>query len=170
MTEVKFERLSQFLHNPDWEATNNGAERAGRAFRHRQAPHFNLRKKEHIENAINVASCLRKNAALQPPPQPFHTCQRGRKRRMKWNVSATADVAAAPTKHVNPPLPRAAYMPITQSLSPWTIIVRKMTLTTGCTQLGYLARFQLLPARSSLLRSEGTHATAAQRVNPTVSG
>jgi transposase len=28
---MEFERLSQFLRNPHWEATNNGAERAGRA-------------------------------------------------------------------------------------------------------------------------------------------
>jgi hypothetical protein len=52
MTASKFERLSQFLRHPEWEATNNGAERTGRTFRHRQAPHFNLRTKEAIENAI----------------------------------------------------------------------------------------------------------------------
>jgi hypothetical protein len=40
---AQFERLSPFLRNPRWEATNNGAERAGQALRHRQAPHFNLR-------------------------------------------------------------------------------------------------------------------------------
>jgi transposase len=83
MTPAKFEQLSHFLHQPDWEATNNGAERAGRAFRHRQAPHFNLRKKEVIENSINVAACLGKKAALQPPSQPFHTCQRGRKKQQQ---------------------------------------------------------------------------------------
>jgi len=38
MMATEFERVSQFLHNPEWEATNNGAERGGRAFRHRQAP------------------------------------------------------------------------------------------------------------------------------------
>jgi transposase-like protein len=80
LTPAQFEQLSHFLHQPHWEATNNGAERAGRAFRHRQAPHFNLPKKEVIENSINVAASLRKKAALQPPSQPFHTCQRGRKK------------------------------------------------------------------------------------------
>lgn len=79
MTESKFEPLSQFLRHPDWEATNNGAERTGRAFRHRQAPHFNLRKPETIENAINVAACLRKAQVSRPQSQPFHTCQRGRR-------------------------------------------------------------------------------------------
>ena len=45
MTDARFEHLSPFLRNPRWEATNNGAERAGRAFRHGQAAHFNLRAK-----------------------------------------------------------------------------------------------------------------------------
>ena len=76
----KFERLSQFRRHPEWEATNNGAERGGRTFRHRQAPHFNLRTKEAIENAITVKACLDKEAATRPPPRPFHTCQRGRRK------------------------------------------------------------------------------------------
>jgi transposase len=80
MTDEKFERLSQFLRNPAWEATNNGAERGGRAFRHRQAPHFNLRKKEHIAAAINVTACLRRSSALRPSIPRFHRCQRGRRR------------------------------------------------------------------------------------------
>jgi transposase/transposase-like protein len=88
MTETKFERLSQFLRHPEWEATNNSAERAGRAFRHLQAPHFNLRKKESIENAINVTVCSRMNAALQSLSQPFHTCQRGRKQRQEHDIAA----------------------------------------------------------------------------------
>jgi transposase len=81
MTPAKFENLSQFLHQPEWEATNNGAERAGRAFRHRQAAHFNLRNKESIEGELNVSAYLRQQAALQPSPEPFHTCQRGRNRK-----------------------------------------------------------------------------------------
>jgi transposase-like protein len=90
MTAAKFESLSQFLRHPEWEATNNGAERAGRAFRHHQAPHFNLRKKESIENSINVIACLRKAGAVQPPPGPYHTCQRGRKRRNQTNTGMCA--------------------------------------------------------------------------------
>jgi transposase-like protein len=93
MTVIKFDRLSQFLRHPDWEATNNGAERAGRAFRHRQAPHFNLRKKESIENSINVIACLRKAAVVQPPLGPYHTCQRGRKRRGQINTVTCAMAA-----------------------------------------------------------------------------
>ena len=80
ITPSRFERVSQFLRNPEWKSTNNGAERTGRAFRHRQAPHFNLRRQESIENAIIVSACLQKEAAARPPPQPFHTCQRGRRK------------------------------------------------------------------------------------------
>lgn len=79
---AKFEQLSHFLQQPEWEATNNGAERAGRAFRHRQAPHFNLRSQEAISGTIKAGACLRKEAATRPPLQPLHTCQRGRKQRM----------------------------------------------------------------------------------------
>lgn len=78
VTPAKFEQLSQFLQQPEWEATNNGAERAGRAFRQRQAPHFNLRNPEAIANVLTVMACLRKEAATEPPSPPLHTCQRGR--------------------------------------------------------------------------------------------
>jgi transposase-like protein len=93
MTAAKFESLGQFLRHPDWEATNNGAERAGRAFRHRQAPHYNLRRKDSIENSINVVACLRKATTLQPPLGPYHTCQRGRKGRDQVNSAPCAMVA-----------------------------------------------------------------------------
>jgi transposase len=81
VSPAKFEQLSHFLQQPEWEATNNGAERAGRAFRHRQAPHFNLRSKEAIGGAITVTACLRKEAVTKPAVLPLHTCQRGRKKR-----------------------------------------------------------------------------------------
>jgi lambda repressor-like predicted transcriptional regulator len=81
MTEAKFERLSQFLRYPEWEATNNGAERAGRAFRHRQAPHFNLRSKEAIEGALVVAAYKKKEAVTQTSIWGANRCLRGRKRR-----------------------------------------------------------------------------------------
>ena len=81
VTPAKFEQLSHFLQQPQWEATNNGAERAGRAFRHHQAPHFNLRSQETIAGTITVVACLRKTAATRPAAPPLHTCQRGRKNR-----------------------------------------------------------------------------------------
>lgn len=80
MTDAKFTKLSQFLRDPAWESTNNGAERTGRAFRHRQAPHYNLRTEASIKQALDVTACLRKEAATRSPSEPFHTCQRGRKK------------------------------------------------------------------------------------------
>jgi hypothetical protein len=80
-TPAKFAQMSQFLRQSAWKATNNGAERAGRAFRHRQAPHFNLRDKETIAASMTVAACLRKEAVTAPPMEALHTCQRGRKKR-----------------------------------------------------------------------------------------
>jgi len=79
LTPARFASLSQFLLHSDWEATNNGAERAGRAFRHRQAPHFNLRKDASIEQSMVVTACRRKQALTEPNRQRFHTCQRGRR-------------------------------------------------------------------------------------------
>jgi len=81
LTPARFQSLSQFLQHPDWEATNNGAERAGRAFRHRQAPHFNLRTDAAIERSIIVTACLRKQALTESNRQRLHTCPRGRRRR-----------------------------------------------------------------------------------------
>jgi transposase/transposase-like protein len=81
-TLAKFDQLSHFLQRPEWEATNNGAERAGRSFRHRQSPHFNLRSKETIAGAITVMACMRMEAVTQPPPTAIHNCQRGCKKRM----------------------------------------------------------------------------------------
>lgn len=88
MHPAKFEQLSQFLQQPEWEATNNGAERAGRAFRHRQAPHFNLRSQEAIAGAITVTACLRKEAVTRPAAAPLHTCQRGRKKRVAQPIGS----------------------------------------------------------------------------------
>jgi transposase-like protein len=93
ITLAKFESLSQFLRHPQWEATNNGAERAGRAFRHRQSPHFNLRQQESIENAINVIACLRKRATMRPPLGSYCTCRRGRKRRDQTNLARYSMIA-----------------------------------------------------------------------------
>ncbi len=82
MTTEKFAQLSHFLRNPDWEATNNGAERTARTFRHRQAAHFNLRSADAIDAAVGIAAHLQHETRRQPEPQPFHTCQRGRHKRV----------------------------------------------------------------------------------------
>ncbi len=79
ITAERFGHLSQFLRCPEWEATNNGAERGGRAFRHRQCPHFNLRSPEATEGAIVIAACQRKGAASAPLASKALRCTRGRK-------------------------------------------------------------------------------------------
>lgn len=85
---AQFERLSHFLRNPRWEATNNGAERAGRALRHRQAPHFNLRTGAAIEGAIVVMACQRKAAATTGRHRETARCSRGRKPHQQMEVQA----------------------------------------------------------------------------------
>jgi len=77
-TDERFGRLSPFLRNPRWEATNNGAERAGRAFRHRQGPHFNLRSRASIDQALAVTAQRRKTAATMHELQPVAAGRRGR--------------------------------------------------------------------------------------------
>lgn len=94
ITPAKFKQLSQFLQQPEWEATNNGAERAGRAYRHQQAPHFNLRCEEAISGTIkaDTEACLRKEVAVRPPIQRLHTWQRGRKERVTERSEPCVDV------------------------------------------------------------------------------
>jgi transposase len=90
MTPGRFEKLSQFLRDARWEATNNGAERTGRAFRHRQAAHFNLRAAETIDGALVVAAFQRKEATMRGTDGPLHGCQRGRRPRGEFPVAAAA--------------------------------------------------------------------------------
>jgi hypothetical protein len=77
--EIRFEQLSHFLKHPTWEATNNGAERVGRRFRHLQGPHFNLRTPESIEHALTMQSYRHYEAATQPAGPPPGRSGRGRK-------------------------------------------------------------------------------------------
>ncbi len=90
MTLRRFEKMSQFLRDPRWEATNNGAERTGRAFRHRQGPHFNLRTTEMIEGALVVAAFQRKESVMVGAVGALHSCQRGRRPRVEVPVAAAA--------------------------------------------------------------------------------
>lgn len=79
MTPTRFARLSQFLRHPHFEATNNGAERTGRAFRHGQAPHFRLRTAGAIEGALQVVMAQVKDRATTPPTPLPRVCTRGRR-------------------------------------------------------------------------------------------
>jgi hypothetical protein len=91
---ARFAQLSHFLRRPEWEATSNGAERLGRLFRHRQAPHFRLRSPGAIEGAVTVWACQRKPAAPEPAagagrPQASRAA-RGRKCRRPEEAGALA--------------------------------------------------------------------------------
>ncbi|HEU0212710.1 MAG TPA: hypothetical protein VFR13_01400 [Jiangellaceae bacterium] len=78
---TRFARLSHFLTDPAWEATNNGAERMGRSFRHKSAPHFNLRTTQAIDDALKIGAFLKKAAATAVAPVPANRSPRGRARR-----------------------------------------------------------------------------------------
>ena len=78
MTADRVTHLSQFLRQPHWEATNNGAERWGRAFRHGQAPHFRLRTTTAIDGALRVIMHQDRDRATTPPAPLARLCPRGR--------------------------------------------------------------------------------------------
>ena len=79
---ARFAKLSQFLQQPAWEATNNGAERTGRAFRHQQAPHFTLRTTTAIDGALRATACLRRDEVLGAARPAASRCTRGRQPRL----------------------------------------------------------------------------------------
>jgi len=79
--EARFIKLRQFLREPHWEATNNGAERMGRAFRHQQAPHFTLRTTSTLEDDLKAEAFRRKEAGETSTGAAARRCTRGRKPR-----------------------------------------------------------------------------------------
>jgi hypothetical protein len=79
--EARFTKLSHFLREPHWEATNNGAERMGRTFRHLQAPHFTLRTVTTLEDDLKAEAFRRKEAAGPSTSSAARRCTRGRKSR-----------------------------------------------------------------------------------------
>jgi hypothetical protein len=83
MDEARFARLSQFLRQPTWETTNNGAERMGRDFRHHQAPHFTLRTEVAIAGALKAGACLQREEVIGSVRPAVSRCQRGRKPRRR---------------------------------------------------------------------------------------
>ncbi len=68
-----------------WEATNNGAERGARSFRHLHSPHYDFRKPHSIEVAIRARAWLcREENTPTSGPAPAR-CGRGRKARLyRW--------------------------------------------------------------------------------------
>ena len=90
LSEQHFAKTSSFLRSPQWEATNNAAERSARGFRHLQAPHYNFRRTQSIEDAIKARAQLvtQPSTATQKPPPG--RCARGRKARQTTRMPTAA--------------------------------------------------------------------------------
>ena len=66
MGEEKAARVLAFLQDERWEATNNGAERGARQFRHLQASCFRLRTGEAMEGVLKATAWHVKEALTKP--------------------------------------------------------------------------------------------------------
>jgi hypothetical protein len=88
MDEPRFAKLSRFLEAPDWETTNNGAERMGRLFRHRQVPHFRLRTADSIDASFRSWALARRHAATGVDAEAAARATRGRTPRSRPSVAA----------------------------------------------------------------------------------
>jgi hypothetical protein len=56
LTDTAFFKLSEFLHNPRWESTNNGAERYCRNVRHIQKSRYSFRSEAMIASIIEMSA------------------------------------------------------------------------------------------------------------------
>jgi hypothetical protein len=90
LCEEHFQKVSCFLEHDEWEATNNGVERTGRAFRHLQRSRYNFRKPVSIENAIRARAWLAKQGSSPTSTPPPGRCARGRKAGCRSGVLAAA--------------------------------------------------------------------------------
>jgi hypothetical protein len=90
MDENRFLKVSQFLRHPTWEATSNGAERAGRAFRHLQGPHFNLRSTASIAQALAATALVQLDALKARADPPPNRSTRGRRPKVRTVQKAAA--------------------------------------------------------------------------------
>ncbi|HEY3034988.1 MAG TPA: helix-turn-helix domain-containing protein [Streptosporangiaceae bacterium] len=75
---ARFTRLSTFLAAPTREATNNGAERLGRTFRHASAPPFTLRTPTAIDGLLKVMAARKHDAATTRGAVHANRSPRGR--------------------------------------------------------------------------------------------
>ncbi len=67
MDDERAQRVLAFLQRPEWEATNNGAERGGRQFRHLQASCFKLRTDAAIDGALKAWAVQTKETCTARP-------------------------------------------------------------------------------------------------------
>jgi hypothetical protein len=79
MGDEKAAGVLAFLRQEHWEATNNGAERTARQFRHLQASCFRLRTSSAIEGAIKAEAVRVREVLTKPEPQVARA-SRGRSR------------------------------------------------------------------------------------------
>ncbi len=76
--ETRFIKLSHFLRHAHWEATNNGAERGGRGFRHEEAAHFGLRTARSLADTLTAQAILQKERCTRRAGRPHERKTRGR--------------------------------------------------------------------------------------------
>jgi hypothetical protein len=86
MDEERAAKNFAFLRNPAWEATNNGAERRARQFRHLQAPCFGLRTEAAIAGTLKVDALRGQTRRGGLPAQVGRS---GRGRRPQESVTMT---------------------------------------------------------------------------------
>jgi hypothetical protein len=79
MTDARVTALSHFLREPTFEATSNGAERAGRLVRHLQAPHFGWRTTAALEGSLAAHARHRMEAATAATTPEVGRSKRGRR-------------------------------------------------------------------------------------------
>jgi len=79
ITETHCTKLSQFLRHAHWEATNDGAECAGRSFRHEEAAHCQLRSARSVADTLTAQAVLHKARCTTPMPCPHERKARGRR-------------------------------------------------------------------------------------------
>ncbi len=78
VSQTHFIKLSHFLRHAHWEATNNGAERSGRGFRHEEAAHFELRTARSLADTLTTQAILQKERCTRPAGRPHERKTRGR--------------------------------------------------------------------------------------------
>jgi len=67
MDDERAAHVLAFLQQPEWEATNNGAERSGRQFRHLQASCFKLRTDAAVDGALKAWAVQTKEVRTTRP-------------------------------------------------------------------------------------------------------
>ena len=92
MGEERARQVLAFLQHPEWEATNNGAERGGRQFRHLQASCFKLRTEAAIDGALKAWAIQTKETRTTHPVSVGRS-RRGRQR-MRSDGQEGVSVAA----------------------------------------------------------------------------